>query len=177
MLNGLCEAYTSSSLRVICGKRDAQGKRNSGSPAVVGAGLLSLSIYRSVGRLQSAEILGSSGSLDLGMASDVLLDRTAEVQPIPSQSEASVDPFSSVQGIIIQSLYSFIYGEKKNDALAGFGHGIRERLGDVATHVSEILCQLSLAVPSVVTRRRSQNRWSDYWMTDIHVHLFSTTLY
>lgn len=53
------------------------------------------------------------------MASDVLLDRTAEVQPIPSQSEASVDPFSSVQGIIIQSLYSFIYGEKKNDALAG----------------------------------------------------------
>ena len=70
-----------------------------------------------------------------------------QVQPFPPGRACAAPaaiPFSSAQGVSAgrQALYSFTATRRRSRA--GFGRGIRECLGDVGTHVSEM--------PSIISR-------------------------
>ena len=106
--------------RPACDKRDAQGKKLTLTPR---SGL-SDSAYLSVVRDPS---VGQEAWNNYGW-----LRCAGQVQPL-------IDPFSWVQGI---RDFSYSFTAKKKNA-AGFGHGIRECLGDVGTHVSEMPSAIS----------------------------------
>jgi hypothetical protein len=110
--------------RPACDKRDAQGKKLALTPR---SGLFRFSL--SIGPSSEIPLLVRKLGTPDGMA-PMCWTGTA----FSSESETRIDPFSWVQGMR-DFIYSFT-AKKKN--VAGFGHGIRECLGDVGTHVSEM---------------------------------------
>lgn len=142
------------SLRDICDKRDAQGRKL----FLLGVQLM----YR------SSEIL--SVRLELG-ASDRWLRCAGQVQPFPPRPR-----HASILSVRVRASGALsiplLQQQEEEEERAGFAHGIRECLGDVGTHVSEMPSAISRTmkmhlVSLFLCRHTSQHRRSD-WVTDTH---------